>query len=110
MAAIITHNEQHGGTNHRRLRITLASGDTSPWYFVGATGTVTVKPTSTMRVELTGSPPTIVTGDNINSTSNAVAVPWEFGDSSETKGMDFTFTTAVRFVSTGGTGIGEISE
>jgi hypothetical protein len=63
-----------------------------------------------MRVELTGSPLSVVLADNANATSNALGFSWEAGDVSTSAQEDFTFTTAVRFVAIGGSGVADISE
>lgn len=111
--ASVTHTEFMGDLmTHRRVRITVAANETTPWYLVSQNGgMVAVKPTSgTMRAELTGSPLSVVTADNANATSNAIAFTWPPSDASAAAQADFTFTTAIRFVAIGAGGIAEISE
>lgn len=88
-----------------RIRVSLAAGETSDWFFYHAAA-ATAKPGAggTMRAEVTMSPPSVI------DAGNAVIVPWDAGDTSTVNTQQFDAATAVRFVCAGAAGVGEVSE
>jgi hypothetical protein len=99
----------------RRIKFTVGADETTPWIAVSPTGgIVSVKPVSgTMRVELTGSPASVVKLDNETASSNALAFVWGAGVQGNvlvSTQQEFAYTTAMRFISVGAGGTAEISE
>ena len=64
----------------------------------------------TMNVQYTQSPPEVVTADNLNSTSNALALTWPKGAVSAAADGLLQLATAVRFIAGVSAGLAEISE
>lgn len=110
----MTHREIYTDDSNSRSRITIGANETTMWFPVSSSGgNVAVRPTAgTIRVELTGSPLSIVLDDNANGTSGAIAAPWVHGNVLTEMNLDYTHTTAIRFVSigAGGGGDADISE
>lgn len=104
--AVVTVEYHQARTQHRRMSVAVAAGETTPWYLVEHTASVVVSPGAggSMRVERTQSPPSYVLA------GTAIAVAWPVGDVTVITDGDLYFTTAVRFVATLAAGVGEISE
>ena len=112
MATIDVRETYENSPTRQRVRVSLASGETTPWYPVSADGgAVAVKPGvgGQMYVEATSSPLAVVTADNANATSTAIAEKWSSGNVTAAKREAFAYTTAVRFVAIGAAGVGEIA-
>jgi len=102
-----------GAVPRRVVRVSTPAGETSLWVFTQGKDCVVVGSPGgggTVKAQATWSPVATVQADNDASSSNSIAVDWDYGTSSSARSQFVRQPTAIRFVAETKTSTGEISQ
>lgn len=111
MATII--HEKRSPSGAYSLRVSVNAGETSRWFLIPIgilSASVSVQPgiSGEMLVEASTSHSEIINADNLNGTSNAIAIAWPNGIVDSVSVNSMSNFSAVRFSAINSAGIAEV--